>query len=223
AEKKGNEWRHIFSDPKVWILSLVWLLQAFGTIGVTLFLPQILKGVSGGTDLAVSLLSGLPFVFACIFMYMNGRHSDRKKERRFHLGLPLFFSGIFLVACLYTGTTVAYVLLIISVGLNWSVTPVFWAVTTEYLASGPVAAGSIGLINATANIAGAALPFLMGYIRDLTGNYDIALWIVGVALMMGGVLGFVTARMVVGQKPIQSDKISPRNAMDDNDNQYTIK
>jgi len=200
----------------VWILSLVWLLQAFGTIGVTLFLPQILKGVSGGTDLVVSLLSGLPFVFACLFMYLNGRHSDRMKERRFHLGLPLFFSGVLLIVCLYTGTTAAYILLILSVALNWSVTPVFWAVTTEYLSSGPVAAGSIGLINATANIAGATLPLVMGHIRDLTGNYNIALWIVGVALMLGGVLGFVTARMIAGRKMEQFNRLSVDHSGVDN-------
>lgn len=209
AEKKRKEWQHIFSDIKVWMLSLVWLLQAFGTIGVTLFLPQILKGISGGTDLVVSLLSGLPFVFACIFMYMNGQHSDRKKERRFHLGIPLFSSGIFLTAGLYTGTTTAYILLIISVALNWSVTPVFWAVTTEYLASGAVAAGSIGLINAMANIAGATLPLLMGHIRDLTGNYDIALWIVGIALMLGGLLAFVLIRLITGEKDPPLNKVSP--------------
>lgn len=209
AEKKRKEWQHIFSDIKVWMLSLVWLLQAFGTIGVTLFLPQILKGISGGTDLVVSLLSGLPFVFACIFMYMNGQHSDRKKERRFHLGIPLFSSGIFLIAGLYTGTTTAYILLIISVALNWSVTPVFWAVTTEYLASGAVAAGSIGLINAMANIAGATLPLLMGHIRDLTGNYDIALWIVGIALMLGGLLAFVLIRLITGENDPPLNKVSP--------------
>lgn len=223
AEKKGKEWRHIFSDPKVWILSLVWLLQAFGTIGVTLFLPQILKGISGGTDLMVSLFSGLPFVFACILMYVNGRHSDRMKERRFHLGMPLFFSGIFLIAGLYAGTTTTYILLIISVALNWSVTPVFWAVTTEYLATGPVAAGSIGLINAMANIAGATLPLLMGHIRDLTGNYNIALWIVGIALMLGGMLGFVMTRMITGSRADQLKKISSGEPAANNSKPYTIK
>lgn len=221
VQKEGKEWQHIFSDAKVWILSLVWLLQAFGTIGVTLFLPQILKGVSGGTNLVVSLLSGLPFLFACIFMYMNGRHSDRMKERRFHLGMPLFFSGILLIVCLYTGSVFSYILLILSVALNWSVTPVFWAVTTEYLASGPIAAGSIGLINAMANIAGATLPLLMGYIRDITGNYNIALWIVGIALMLGGVVGFVTTRMITGRKAAQLNKISPEYPAAANSNPYT--
>lgn len=205
-EKKKEEWRHIFSDLKVWLLSLFWLLQAFGTIGITLFLPQILKGISGGSNLFISLLSALPFLFACIFMYFNGRHSDTSGERRFHLGLPLFISGILLIISIYTGLTATYLLLIASVALNWAVTPVFWAVTTEYLASGSVAAGSIALINAMANIAGATLPFIMGYIRDLTGNYNLALWIVGVALIGGGVLGLVLTRMITAKSNTGSGK-----------------
>ena len=193
--KKEGKWYSIFSDGKVWLLSLFWLLQAFGTIGVTLFLPQILKGISEGTDFIISLLSALPFLFACVFMYFNGRNSDSKRERRLHLGLPLLISGILLIISIYTNTTTTtYVLLVASVALNWAVTPVFWAVTTEYLSSGTVAAGSIAMINALANVAGATLPYIMGYIRDITGSYNYALWIVGIALIAGGFLGLALVR-----------------------------
>lgn len=194
--KKEAKWNQIFLDKKVWLLSLFWLLQAFGTIGVTLFLPQILKGISGGTDLVISLLSALPFLFACLFMYFNSKHSDLRAERRRHLGIPLLISGLLLIVSIYTGTSIAYALLVISVAMNWAVTPIFWAVTTEYLSSGSVAAGSIALINAMANIAGAVLPYFMGYIRDVTGSYDYALWIVGIALMIGGFLGMDLARRI---------------------------
>ena len=192
--KEGAKWYSIFSDKKVWLLSLFWFLQAFGTIGVTLFLPQILKGLSGSADLTVSFLSALPFLFACVFMYFNGRNSDSKRERRLHLGLPLLISGILLIASIYTDTATTYILLVASVALNWAVTPVFWAVTTEYLSSGSVAAGSIAMINALANVAGATLPYIMGYIRDMTGSYDYALWIVGVALIAGGFLGLTLVK-----------------------------
>ena len=194
--KKEAKWNRIFLDKKVWLLSLFWLLQAFGTIGVTLFLPQILKGISGGTDFVISLLAALPFLFACIFMYFNSKHSDLREERRFHLGIPLLISGFLLIICIYTGTMITYVLLVISVAMNWAVTPVFWAVTTEYLSSGSVAAGSIALINAMANIAGATLPYLMGYIRDITGSYNYAFWIVGIALIIGGLLGMALVKKI---------------------------
>ncbi|MGH2644276.1 MAG: MFS transporter, partial [Chitinophagaceae bacterium] len=194
--KKEAKWYRIFLDKKVWLLSLFWLLQAFGTIGVTLFLPQILKGISGGTDFIISLLSALPFLFACLFMYFNGKHSDSSGERSLHLGIPLLISGFLLIISIYSGTEITYLLLVISVAMNWAVTPVFWAVTTEYLSGGAVAAGSIALINAMANTAGAGLPYLMGYIRDVTGTYDYALWIVGIALIAGGFLGMNMARKI---------------------------
>jgi fucose permease len=133
-------------------------------------------------------------------MYFNSKSSDTSRERRFHLGIPLLASGFLLIMSMYTGTTITYVLLVASVAMNWAVTPVFWAVTTEYLSSGSVAAGSIAMINAIANIAGATLPYLMGYIRDVTGNYDYALWMVGIALIAGGILGISVAQKVAAGK-----------------------
>ena len=100
-----------------------------------------------------------------------------------------------MVISIYAGnSTVTYLLLLVAVGLNWSVTPVFWAVTTEYLSGGAAAAGAIALINAVANIAGVGLPPVMGYIKDLTGSYDNGLLLVAVALMAGGLLGLSLAR-----------------------------
>lgn len=188
-------WRQAFSDGKVWLLSLFWLSQAFGTIGVTLFLPQILKGLSGATNFIVSLLSALPFLLACVLMYLNSRHSDATQERRFHLGIPLLISGVLLAISIATGNlTVTYLMLVAAVGLNWAVTPVFWAVTTQYLAGGAAAAGAIALINAVANIAGVGLPPVMGYIKDQTGTYNYGLLLVASALMFGGLLGLMLAR-----------------------------
>jgi fucose permease len=140
-------------------------------------------------------------------MYFNSKHSDTAGERRLHLGIPLLISGFLLIIGLYTSTTITYVLLVVSVAMNWAVTPVFWAVTTEYLSAGSVAAGSIALINAIANIAGATLPYLIGYLKDATGNYDYALWIVGIALIIGGWLGMALVKNISGIKNKQKEII----------------
>lgn len=189
-----NSWFTIFYDYKVWLLGLFWLLQAFGTIGVTLFIPQVLKDISGASNLRVSMLSALPFVIACILMYLNGRSSDKTGERRLHLGLPLLFSGIFLIMGMFAGGVLSFAFLAVSVGLNWAATPVFWAVTTRYLRVGAAAAAGIALINALANIAGALLPYYIGYTKDTTGNYNWAFWIIGSALVAGGLLGVVIGK-----------------------------
>ena len=122
-------------------------------------------------------------------MYFNGTHSDRTRERGWHLGLPLMLAGVLLAGAVATANAwLAYVLLVIAVGLNWAATPVFWATTTEYL-SGPAAAVSIALINSIANIAGLGLPPVMGWIKDATHSYDYALLLVAAALLAGGLLG----------------------------------
>jgi ACS family tartrate transporter-like MFS transporter len=50
----------------------------------------------------------------------------------------------------------------------------FWALPTIFL-SGPAAAASIALINATGNLGGFAGPYLIGYLADLTGGYTAGL------------------------------------------------
>lgn len=195
AHQASDGWYRSLADGRVWLLGLFWLLQAFGTIGVTLFLPQILKGLSGQSNFVVSLLSALPFMFACVMMHWNSRHSDRTKERQLHLSVPLAASGVLLIAGLGCESKIAtYVLLTGAVALNWAVTPVFWAVATEYLSGGAAAAGAIALINSLANLAGVGLPPLIGYLRDHSSSYASGLLLVGAALTCGGALGFALAR-----------------------------
>jgi len=197
-----TSWVAAFADMHIWLLAVFWLLQAFGTIGLTLFMPLIVKDLSGSNNLIVSLLSAVPFVAACIFMFLNGRHSDATGERALHLGLPLVASGVAIIAAVFSGDIyVRYALLVLSVGLNWAVIPIFWAVTTEYV-SGVAAAVSIALINALANVAGLALPPVIGSIRQATGNYNVALGLVAAALVIGGILGIALARRARSNPPL---------------------
>ena len=193
-------WFSALKNKVVLLLSLVWFLQAFGSIGITLFLPLILKSMaSEQSDVVISLLSAVPFIFACLFMYLNGRHSDLTGERAWHMGLPLILAGLSLAVAIYAGNLlVAYLLLVLTVGFNFALTPVFWAVTTEKLA-GVAAAASIAFINTIANFVGLGLPPLLGKIKDLTNSYHSGLLIVAVALALGGVIGIIVSRS--GQKP----------------------
>lgn len=192
---KNHSWLSALKNKVVLLLSLVWFLQAFGSIGITLFLPLILKSIaSEQSNFVISLLSAVPFIFACLFMYLNGRHSDVTKERSLHMGLPLILAGISLGAAIYSGNLlVSYILLVLTVGFNFALTPVFWAVTTEKLA-GVAAAASIAFINTIANFVGLGLPPVLGKIKDLTNSYHYGLLIVAIALILGGIIGIAVSR-----------------------------
>lgn len=191
---KGHGLRAL-KDKTVLLLSLVWFLQAFGSIGITLFMPLIVKSMAADqSNLAIGLLSAVPFVMACLFMYLNGRHSDRTNERSWHLGLPLILSGLCLTLAIYANNLmVSYLLLVLTVGFNFALTPIFWAVTTEKLA-GLAAAASIAFINTVANFVGLGLPPILGKIKDVTNSYQYGLLIVAVALIVGGVIGIIVSR-----------------------------
>jgi MFS transporter, ACS family, tartrate transporter len=201
-----HSWLSALKNKTVLLLSLVWFLQAFGSIGITLFLPLIIKSMaSEQSNIVISLLSAVPFIFACLFMYFNGRHSDTTHERSWHLGLPLILSGLSLTLAIYSSNLlVAYVMLVLTVGFNFALTPIFWAVTTEKLA-GVAAAASIAFINTVANFVGLGLPPILGKIKDATNSYHYGLMIVAAALIIGGILGILISR------PSQTD-VSKRAA-----------
>ncbi|HAT1613722.1 TPA: MFS transporter [Raoultella ornithinolytica] len=202
---KNHSWLSALKNKVVLLLSLVWFLQAFGSIGITLFLPLILKSIaSEQSNFIISLLSAVPFICACLFMYLNGRHSDLTKERSLHMGLPLILAGISLGIAIYSGNLlVSYLLLVLTVGFNFALTPVFWAVTTEKLA-GVAAAASIAFINTIANFVGLGLPPVLGKIKDLTNSYHYGLLIVAIALIFGGIIGIAVSRPAKSQPVKQS-------------------
>ncbi|KGT87547.1 MFS transporter [Enterobacter cancerogenus] len=192
---KNHSWLSALKDKTVLLLSLVWFLQAFGSIGITLFMPLIIKSMAAEqSNFVISLLSAVPFIMACLFMYLNGRHSDRTRERSWHLGLPLILSGLALATAIFTANLwVAYLLLVLTVGFNFALTPIFWAVTTEKLA-GVAAAASIAFINTVANFVGLGLPPVLGKLKDMTHSYHSGLLVVAVALIAGGVIGIIVSR-----------------------------
>ncbi|MGK3123942.1 MFS transporter [Candidatus Pantoea formicae] len=192
---KNHSWLSALKDKTVLLLSLVWFLQAFGSIGITLFMPLIIKSmVADQSSFIIGLFSAVPFIIACLFMYLNGRHSDNTLERSWHLGLPLIMSGLALTAAIYSSNLwIAYVLLVLTVGFNFALTPIFWAVTTEKLA-GVAAAASIAFINTLANFVGLGLPPILGKLKDMTHSYHSGLLIVAVALILGGIIGIIVSR-----------------------------
>jgi cyanate permease len=111
--------------------------------------------------------------------------------------------GLLLLAIYSHNLILAYGLLVLTVGLNWAITPIFWAVTTETVA-GVAGAASIALINAVANIAGLIFPPVMGRIKDVTDSYTAALIIVAIALIIGGVMGIKLGRQ-------RKSTVSPEN------------
>jgi len=161
-----------FSSPKVWLLCTVYFLNTLVTYGVFLWLPKILRELSGTSGWRLTAITSVPFVCALIGMILIGRHSDRTGERKGHVA-----------ACALTAATGLIVgaaftdnlpLLVLSFAFSQvgqrSVMSVFWSIPPLVLGGAGAAAG-IALINAVGNLGGFVGPSVMGWLRQETGGY----------------------------------------------------
>ena len=175
-------------DPTVWRLAGGLFLIVTSGYGFSFFLPQIVKSLSGASDLAVGMWTAVPFTVAAIGMITVAAHSDRTGERRWHVAACAAVAAIGLAfsSIAPTPTTTFMSLAFAAIGL-YSYTPPFWSLPTAFLRGDGAAAG-IGLINAVGNLGGFTGPYLMGFIRDASGNFFVGLRVLATAAVLSSVL-----------------------------------
>ena len=175
-------------DFAVWRLALNLFLIVTSGYGFSFFLPQIVKTLSRGSDLAVGLLTAIPFALAAIGMVTIAAHSDRTGERKLHVAACAAVAAIGLGLASQTTTPVLSLaaLSIAAVGL-YGFTPPFWSLPTAFLRGDGAAAG-IALINATGNLGGFIGPYIMGRMTDLAGTYRAGLALLAGTAILSGIL-----------------------------------
>lgn len=189
----ANALRTGLLDPAVWRFAAAMFFVVTSGYGFSFFLPQIVRRLSGGSDLVVGLLTALPFTAAAIAMVIVAAHSDRTGERRKHVATSASVAALGLLASTYAGSPALTLaaLAIAAMGL-YSFTPPFWSMPTAFL-RGPAAAAGIACINAVGNLGGFTGPYLMGWLQDMSGDFLIGLRVMAVAAVISAVL-VITSR-----------------------------
>lgn len=189
SQNAGVSVAHALRMPRVILLTLIYFMAVTGIYGFAVWFPTILKRATGFSNLTVTLLAALPYLAGVAAMLLNGWHSDRTRERRWHTALPLFVGAACLLAALFTGghLLVAFALMVIVGACTTAFLPSFWPLPTQFL-SASAAAASIGLINALGNLGGFLGPYAMGFLRSLTGSFTAGLTVLLTCMAAGGVL-----------------------------------
>jgi len=172
------------------ILTSVHLVQNGSAHALAFWLPTMLKRVSGLSDFKVTLLVALPNLLGFVAMQVNGWHSDRTAERRWHTTIPLWVTaGGFLVLSLVDwGTVPSLLLLSIASASLLAFLPSFWAMPSAFLCDS-AAAMATGTINCVASGLGGFLgPALVGYQAARTHSFRPAFAVLVVALLVAGAL-----------------------------------
>lgn len=176
---------------KVLLLSFAILCNITALFGITLWMPQIIKGFGGLSNTQSSLLTAVPYLCASVAMVLNARHSDKVGEKRLHILIPACIGGIgLLIAGLSTAPAMGLLGLCIGAAGVLSSNILFWSLPTMFL-TGAAAAAGIGLVNSVGNLGGFVGPYVTGWAKDIFGNYSAGMTVLACAVIAYGLIIFV--------------------------------
>ncbi|GAA0900091.1 MFS transporter [Pseudonocardia zijingensis] len=195
----GTGLREGLRDSRVVGLAFVYFGIVFGLYVLAFFLPQVISDLQErfGVEFSIAqigLINAIPYVFACVVMVLNARHSDRTGERRWHVAIPSFVgaAGVAVALFMESPYLVIAAMALCAIGVN-SAIPVFWQLPSTFL-TGVGAAAGIALINSFGNIGGFAGPYLTGWLLDLTGSNKAGMFVVAAFMVMAGIVVLVVGR-----------------------------
>jgi len=183
----------VMGNKYVLIMALVYSGAAGASSALALWQPQLIKSF-GLTNFQTGLLNAVPYGIAAVWMILWGQNSDRTGERVWHNALPLGWMGLALLATFgASGLWMLIPLLTLVLAGTYASKGPFWALSSEWLAA-PVAAAGLAQINALGNLSGFFCNYMIGWIKDATGSFPLALTPIA-ALAVAGTI----ALLVVGR------------------------
>jgi MFS transporter, ACS family, tartrate transporter len=170
------------TNAKVLLLSLNYLGIVTASLGLLLFIPQIIRSL-GASTMNVGFATSLAYVCGAVSMILFGWLSDRIGDRRWLLFATCLMATAGLVMAGATmGTWWSLAGMCLATAGFYGTKGPFWAMPTMIL-TGAAAAGGIAFINAFGNIGGAVGPAVVGWLKDTTGSYAGGLY--GLAVFTG--------------------------------------
>jgi ACS family tartrate transporter-like MFS transporter len=180
-------------DSRVVALSTIYFLSVTAGYGTTFFLPQIVKGL-GLSNFMTGLASAIPYLIGMIALLLWGWSSDRRGERRWHLIAASVTAAIgFSLAGVAGNSFWSLPAICLAVIGIYGTRPTFWPLPSIFL-SGTAAAGGIALINSIGNLGGYVGPFIVGWIKDSTNSFEMALYFLAACSLALGAVVFVARR-----------------------------
>lgn len=197
-EKHDASISTVLTSPRVWLMALIYFSYVMGLYGVSFWLPTIIKGMGIADPLEIGLMSAIPYGAAVVVMLLVSKSADRLRERRWHVALPGIFGAIgLLLSVLWAHDTVlAMAALTLATAGIITTLPLFWSLPTAFL-TGTGAAAGIAMINSVGNLAGFTSPYLVGWLKQLTGSTDAGMYMLAGSLIFAAILTIsVPARLV---------------------------
>jgi MFS transporter, ACS family, tartrate transporter len=195
---QGSFWKVLLSSesplPNIWLLSVVYFGVSTTMYGVTLWLPSVIRSLSGLSYFWTGIVAVIPFAVTVAAMVFVGTRSDRSGERRWHTAIPAFTAALGLLIAAH-GRSTWVVVAGIGLGLAFAEAMVgpFWALATSSMAGLSAAAG-IAVINSLANLGGYFGPDIVGLFRSANGGFRGGLLVIAATVSISGITALLLER-----------------------------
>ena len=173
----------LLADRNLWLLVALLICYTSGQYGFSIWLPTLIKSLTGQNLTTVGWLSSLPYLTALGGLYFFGALTDRTRNPRFCTVLSLVGFGLsFWLATLFPRHAwISVALLVLTGCFTKAMQAPFWVMPQLLFRSG-LSGGSRGIINALGNLGGFLGPSLMGWLAGKTG--DLRFGILGLSLLL---------------------------------------
>ncbi len=186
-------------DMRVWAIGLVLLGNQCALYGIQLWLPQMVQGM-GFSNLANGFVAAPCYIAGMIAMIYWGRRSDAKQERIWHVAIPLIFAAMgLMVASVAQSPLVTLLSITVALIGTLAYNGPFFSLPTTFLA-GTAAAAGIGFVNTIGSVGRALGPASVGWFKEATGNYSLAMAALAVAMMMSAGIVLMLGRNIAARK-----------------------
>jgi ACS family tartrate transporter-like MFS transporter len=191
---KWSIWQAM-SHPLMLALTLAYTGAAITNYGLSLWTPQIVNAFGSLSTVEVGFISALPYLCATVGMILWNRHSDKTRERRWHVAGAALLTAVGFAGCtvLTAPALIVASLCVAAVG-SFSLVSSFWTLPAAFL-SGTAAAVGFAMINAVGSgIGGFAGPYVIGLLRDRTGSFSMALLPIAIAPVITALIILIVTR-----------------------------
>jgi len=181
------------ADPKIYMLAFIDFAFVCGTYSVTFWLPTVMKNTGISNLSQLGWLSAIPYGIGAVGMVLISRHSDRKLERRWHATIAGVIGAIALLLVSQSMGSIAITITLLTVACVgiFSINVLIWSLASGYLHGSPAAAGSIAFVNCIGLLSGFCSPFIIGWLKTMTGSLNSGLYVMTVILFLGIIVMFV--------------------------------
>ncbi|WP_439894061.1 MFS transporter (plasmid) [Ralstonia sp. 25C] len=184
ASKHGATLRDAMTNWRVFVLAFINFCGIVGSIGVGLWMPQIIKQF-GVEHAVVGWLTAIPYAIGAVVMLWWARMANRAQNRIPYVATALVVAAVALAASTALDAPalkLAALCLTVSGILAFQAT--YWAIPSNFL-TGRAAAGGLALIVSVGNLGGFVGPSMIGAIKQFSHGFTAPLLAVSAVLLIG--------------------------------------